>query len=209
MKIQVSFDTPDLEKTLSIAHLIEEHCDIFEVGTILILHHGIGAIKQFRKHFPNKPLLIDTKIVDRGKAITELLAPAHADWISVMAGTGKEVIHSTCTTAHSLNMRVMLDLLDSSSLGQSALEAKNLGADALLFHHAHDEDENSLSFIDSWESVRGNTSLPIFISAKISRSNINTICSLKPDGIIIGHSITEAENPAQEAAFFYEKVHQR
>lgn len=206
MKIQVSFDTPDLEKAISIAHQIEPYIDIFEIGTILMFHHGISSVQLFRSHFPNKVLLADTKIVDRGKLISSLFADAGADWISVMAGTGKEVIHSTCSNAHNQSMRIMLDLLDSPSLGQSALEAKNLGANALLFHQAHDEDEGSLSFLDKWDSVRGNTKLPIFISAKISRTNIATICSMKPDGIIIGQSITTTPNPAEEAAFFYEKV---
>lgn len=205
MKIQVSFDMPDLEKAVSIAQQIEPYVDIFEIGTVLMFHHGVGAIEYFRKQFPGKTLLADTKIVDRGALIATLFANTGADWITVMAGTGKEVIHSTCSAAHNRSMRVMLDLLDSSSLGQSALEAKNRGVDALLFHQAHDEDEGALSFLDTWESVRGNTTLPIFISAKITRENSATIYTLQPDGIIVGHSITEAENPAQEAAFFHDK----
>jgi len=207
MKIQVSFDTPDLEKALSIASMIEPYTDIFEIGSILLLRHGINAIEQFRKIFPDKVILADTKIIDRGKLIASLFAESGANWITVMSGTGEEVLHSTCSTAHSNGMLVMLDLLDSKSLGQSALEAKNLGADALLFHQAHDNgNESGLSFLDAWDSVRGNTTLPIFISAKISRDNIETIRSLQPDGIIIGHSIIEAKNPVEEASFFFNVV---
>lgn len=206
MKLQVSFDVPDLGKAIAIAKEVEPFADIFEVGTVLIFHHGISAVELFRKTFPNKLLVADTKIVDRGKIIAALFATLGTDMLTVMAGTGREVIHSTCVTAHSNNMRIMLDLLDSNSLGQSALEAKNLGANALLFHQAHDEDEGAPSFLDKWDMVRGNTDLPIFISAKISRTNIETITAIKPDGIIIGSSITQAENPADEAAFFYSVI---
>ena len=96
----------------------------------------------------------------------------------------------------------MLDLLDASTIGQSALEAKGLGVDGLLFHTPHDE-ETSLTFLDKWDIIRGNTPLPIFISGKISRDIIDKFIAIKPDGIIIGKSIIDAENPGEEAAFFH------
>lgn len=206
MKIQISFDTPDLEKAIVLAQEISPYADMFEIGTVLLLHHGVAAVELFRKNFPDKTLVADTKIVDRGKIVAELFAHAGINMITVMAGAGKEVIHATCTTAHNNSMRVMLDLLDSNSLGQSALEAKNLGADALLFHQAHDEDENAPSFFDKWDIVRGNTDLPIFISADIKRTTIDAFVAMKPEGIIIGSGITEADDPAQEAAFFHSVI---
>jgi len=203
MKVQVSFDKPDLEKALSIATHIAPYADIFEIGTLLIYHHGVKAIQSFRQAFPQKTIFADCKIADRGKEAVTLFAQAGADWVTVMAGTGKEVIHTSCTTADNLNVKVMLDLLDASSVAQSALEAKNLGVSALLFHQASDEQE-SLTFLDKWDMVKENTDLPIFISAKIRRETAQEILHVNPHGIIIGRSITDAENPAQEAQYFYE-----
>ena len=94
----------------------------------------------------------------------------------------------------------MLDLLDASSVGQSALEAKNLGVDALLFHSAYDEQDTTI--LDKWDMVKGNSELPVFVSAKIGRESVEEIVKLLPDGIIIGRAITGAENPAQEAQYF-------
>ena len=99
----------------------------------------------------------------------------------------------------------MLDLIASDSVGQSALEAKNIGADALLFHQPYSETE-SLVFLDKWDMIKGNSSLPIFVSAKINRDNVDKIVALRPDGIIVGLSITEAEDSAQEAQYFAELV---
>lgn len=155
------------------------------------------------KLFLKKTLLADTKIIDRGKEVVATMASAGADWVTVMAGTGKEVIHSAAAMAHQCNIKVMLDLVDASSLGQSALDAKNLGASALLFHQAYDE-KDSLILLDTWEMVRGNSPLPIFVSAKINRSTIFNILNIKPDGIIVGKSIIDSDNPSQEAQFFYE-----
>jgi 3-hexulose-6-phosphate synthase len=205
MKLQISFDLIDLEKAIAIASEVAQYADIIEVGTILIYHYGVLAIRRFKEVFPDKIILADTKIVDRGKEITELFVDAGADWITVMAGTSAYVIHATTTAAHSLNVKVMLDLIDSNSIGQSALEAKNLGADALLFHQPYSETE-SLLFLDKWDMIKGNSNLPIFVSAKINRNNIDQIAALRPDGIIVGLSITDAQDSAQEAQYFAELV---
>ncbi|BDC34377.1 3-hexulose-6-phosphate synthase [Candidatus Dependentiae bacterium Noda2021] len=205
MKLQIAFDMSNLEKALEIATQVADQADILEVGTLLLYSHGVKAVKLFKEQFPRKQILADTKIIDRGKEAISIFADAGADWVTVMAGTGKDIIHAACTAAHQAKVQVMLDLVDSAALGQSALEAKNLGVDALLFHQAFDEKE-SLMFHDKWEMVRGNTQLPVFISAKITRDTINYFMSLKSDGIIIGKSITDAPSPIEEALYFKELV---
>lgn len=205
MKLQISFDLIDLDKAIAIGSKVAQYADIIEVGTILIYHHGTQAVQRFKEAFPDKAILADTKIVDRGKEVAELFAQAGADWITVMAGTSHDVIHATTTAAHNANVKVMLDLIDADSVGQSALESKNLGADVLLFHQPYSE-TNSLVFLDQWDMIKGNSSLPIFVSAKINRENIDKIVALRPDGIIVGLSVTDAEDSAQEAQYFAELV---
>ena len=205
MKLQISFDATDLDKTVQIAKSVSDYADIFEVGIVLIHAHGTKAVEQFRAAFPQKTILVDTKIIDRGKQIIDELVPLGIDWITVMAGTRKNVIHAACMQAHEHGIKVMLDLLDSASLSQSALDAKNMGADAIVFHPPHDEQE-SLLFLDKWSMIKDNTTLPIFVSGKIKRETIENIVKINPDGIIVGKSITDAENPAQEAQFFYDLI---
>lgn len=203
MKLQISFDLTDLDKALSVASQVVNYADVFELGTLLIFKYGLKAIEAFDKAFPKQTILADTKIVDRSKDIVNLLATTEVNWITVMAGTRKDIIHAACAAAHNNNKKVMLDLLDARSQGESALEAKNLGADALLFHRPYTEAEAPL-FLDTWEMVKGNSNLPIFVSAKIKRDNINEVLAINPHGIIIGSAITQADNPQKEAKFFYE-----
>lgn len=203
MKLQVSFDILDLDKALAIAHEIDQHVDTFEIGLLLIYTYGIHAVEAFRKAFPEKNLLVDLKLIARGYDAIQPFAAAGADWVTVMAGASQNVIHATCNEADKRNVRVMIDLLDSSSLGQSALEAKNVGASALIFYQPYSEKE-SLTYLDNWDMIRGNTDLPIFIAGKIKRSNVENAIKVKPQGIIIGSSIMEAENPKEEAIFFRE-----
>lgn len=203
MKLQVSFDLTDLDKAIDIAAQVAPYVSILEVGSLLLYKYGIQAVERFRKAFPNKIILVDAKILDRAQEAVATLAKAGADWVTVMAGTSTPVLHAACTAAHELNCKVMLDLLDAASLGQSALEAKGYGADALLFHKPHDE-EASLIFLDKWDIVRGNTQLPIFVSGKITRAILPKILEIKPDGIIIGKSIIDAANPLEEIKFYHD-----
>ena len=200
MKLQISFDCIELEKALNVADSIFKYADIIEVGTSLILEYGVKSVEKFRKKLPNSIILADTKIIDRGNTISELMFDYGADWITVMGGASKHVIHNVSNTAKIHNKSVMLDLLDSQSPGQSAMEAKNLGVDAVLIHRHNNDDD--LTFLDRWEMVRGNTDLPIFISTDIDKESIKKVILLNPNGIVIGKAITASSDPDQEALFF-------
>lgn len=200
MKLHVSFEIPDLDKALSIAYQIAPCTDIMEVGTLMIYRYGSEAVKKFCTAFPDNIILADTKIVDRGKDAVNIFADTGAHWLTVMSGTSKEVIREVCSSAHNQGKKIMLDLIDASSLNQSALEAESLGADALMFRHAIEV--NQPEFLEQWDMVRGNTKLPIFISAHIRRKTTESLRKIKPDGIIVSSAIVNADDPAQEAQFF-------
>jgi len=208
MKLQISFDSLDIDENLSVAQQVVEYADVIEIGTLPLFKHGITIVEQFRQAFPKKVLFVDTKIVDRGRDVASIFSQAGADWISVMAGTSREVVHGVCSKAHDLGKKVCMDLIDAGAPGQEALEAKSLGVDALLFHQPYDEGA-SLSFLEQWEMVRGNSQLPIFVSAKISRETLDQILEIKPDGIVVGKAIMESSDPAAEAQFFYNKITQK
>ena len=201
MKLQISFDITDLEKAINIAQEIESYVDIFEIGTILIYKYGEEAIKKFKEKFEQKTILVDAKIADQSKDIVTLLAQAGADYITVLAGAKKNIIHTACLVAHEFGKKIMLDLSDASSIGQSALEAKSLGVDSILFNKYTSEDAQTV-FHERWDMVKGNTSLPIFITANISRENIAELLTIGANGIIVGKAITNATNPLEEVIYF-------
>jgi 3-keto-L-gulonate-6-phosphate decarboxylase len=201
MKLQIAFDTDDLDRALAVAEKIEPYADIFEIGTLLIYKHGATAVEKFRDAFPGKTLLADAKIIDRSKDAVTIFAHAGADWISVMAGASSTNIHTAAAIAHSFGKKIMLDLSDASSIGQSALEAKSLGADAVVFHKTSAE-EQSLIFLERWDMVKGNTTLPIFVSAHITRDTIAEVLNLAADGIVLGSSVFQAQDPEKEIAYF-------
>lgn len=201
MKLQISFDGTDLDKAVEVATQVAPHADLLEIGSVLLHAHGVHAVERFRQMFPDAKLVADAKIVDQPKDTVTLLAKAGADWITVMAGTSKDVIHAACTTAHALDKKVMIDLLDAGSPGQSALEAKSLGGDALLYHKSTEEDEE-LIFLDKWNMVKENTALPIFLCGKITPEVIPHVIQADPYGLILGSPITQTDDPIQALTNF-------
>lgn len=204
MKLQIAFDVTHLETALEIAHAVEPYADIFEVGTLLLYQYGIEAVEQFVQHFPHKSLLVDTKIVDHGKETVALFNQLPIDWLTIMAGTSKDTIHAV-NAQRANKVKVMLDILDSNSAGQSAMEAKQMGIDALLVHRSF-EGKDQPGFLEHWEMIIGNTDLPVFLVGRINKTNIHDIVMLKPDGIVIGSAIVKAEDPAAMAVFFADQV---
>src|SRR5271155_5184827 len=104
MKLIVSFDTTNLEKSLEIAQTIAHYADILKIDTPLIYKYGVGAIKKFQTHFPKHVLIADAKIINYTQETIPLFAHAGAHWITVMAGTNNNTIHHACMLAHNLNV---------------------------------------------------------------------------------------------------------
>lgn len=201
MKLQVSFDLQDIDKAILIAKEIEKHVDILEIGSTLIVKYGLEAIKKFKKNFPDKEIYADVKLVDRVQDTIKEYAAVGANTISILSGITNTIIQNAAQIAHENKCEIALDLVDSHSLGQSAMDSKSLDIDRIIFHGPHEEDMLA-TLLEEWENVKGNTETPIFIEDGIDKNSITKILSLKPDGIIIGAAITHSSNPAQEAEYF-------
>lgn len=207
MKLQIAFDVLDLDKCLDIAKNVEMYADSFEIRSSLLLKYGIHIIEEFRSAFPDKELFVETQIVSHAQDIVPMCIKAGADWVSVMAGTTQQIIHGVSTLANQKNKSVTLDLLDANSIGQAAMDATRLGVDAVLYHNIYDSQDEASFAMEEWDSLRGNTNLPIYITSNIDRSNIQFIISLQPDVISIGKTITLAANPVEEAEFYFNAIH--
>jgi len=201
MKLHFTYNMTDLSQALKIAEQTAQYADVIGVGSLLIFKEGVNAIKAFKTAFPDKEIFAETKIVDKADEAVSIMAQAGASYVSVLAGTFNASIKKAITTARNFNIKIALDLLDAQSLGQAAMDAKSLGADLLILHHAPQVDENN-DLASIWHDVRDNTSVDIFLTGKIDISNFLDIARLRPQGITIGSPITQAENPTQAAQLF-------
>lgn len=201
MKLQISYNCTDLNQALNIAQKTAEFADIIEVGSLLIYKEGITAIKEFKTNFPRKSIFANAKISEKAQDSVELFASAGATMISVLAGIPQATIKKTVEAARKFDIKVVIDVFDMQTAGQIALDSKILGIDTILLHQPPIPFDLS-DYTSHWHSIQANTSLPLFITGNIDRTNINQIKNLKPHCIAIGSGITKAENPANEAQYF-------
>lgn len=202
MKLQISYDFTDLQQALDVAKMTAPYADILEIGSLLLQAEGARALKAFKEQFRDKSVFVDLKLVDRFQQSVPFFCQLGAEYISVLAGAPNSAIKHAAALAHKSRAKVALDLIDAASAGQSAMDAATLDVDMILFHKIGESRENELEIDDEWNNIRGNTTLPIFIEAKIDRTTVHTYKKLKPQGLIIGGAITHSSNPAQEAEFF-------
>ena len=166
MKLQIAFDVLDLDKCLDIAQRVDMYADSFEIRSSLLMKHGITVIEQFKAHFPNKELFVETQIVSHVQDIVPMCIKAGADYISIMAGTTQQMIHSASIAAHQKKKCITLDLLDAHSIGQAAMDAKKLGVDALLYHNIYDHQDGAPFAMEEW-MIYAATVMCLFISPPI------------------------------------------
>lgn len=203
MKLYVLLDHLEYEKNLAVAQKVEKYADAFIIGNLPLLRYGIDIVDKLRKVFPYTIMYVETKIVDRPREIVSLASQNGADWVSVMGVARKEVIHAATSKAHDLGKKVVLELMDTQFSGQDALEAVSLGIDAILFTCTmQQKDPKDLS--ESWQMVKGNTTLPIFFSGFNDHSLVPLISEMRPAALILGKVLTEHSDPEQEIQFFKE-----
>lgn len=202
MKLFIAFTMTNVTQALQIAHQIEKVCDGFFLTHPLLLSAGITALQEFRKAFPEKHLVCETRLLRHEQEIVPLFAQEGADGLTVLAGSRNSFIHTSASTAHDKNKKIYLDLSDSGSVSQAALEAQSLGVDFLIFSDPYNEEDKHV-FVDRWEMVHGNTRLPIFIATQVTIDNIHDISKLRPAGLIIECTATSDEDFINQVTSFY------
>lgn len=205
MKLQISYNILDLNKALDVAQQTAEYADILGVGSLMLLQNGAQAITSFKEKFPTKEIFAEANIIEKGDLSVKVLAQAGAHYISILSGGSIATLKKSTEAGREYGAKIMINLLDSVSLEQSANDAKIIGAHGVIFHLTSMIKE-TIGLDAAWQSVRGNTSLPIFVTGNIVRESIHQIVALKPDVIMIGQGITNSDEPNQEASHFHSLV---
>lgn len=198
MKIQIKYNITDLDRALEIAQATAAYTDIMGIGSLLLYKNGIKAVEAFAQTFPNKELFVDSKITDQAEDAIRLFAQAGATYISVLAETHPSVIRTACAIAHECKTRIILDCMNHQAIGQSALDAKPLGAYGILLHQATNAEAQQYSDAEL-EELCANINLPIFIKGKITNDTLHTLKRINPYAVIISDSITRTTDPRSEA----------
>ena len=66
MKLQLALDLVNIPEGIELVKQVEEHIDIVEIRTPVVINEGLNAVKAMKEAFPNLKVLADLKIMDAG-----------------------------------------------------------------------------------------------------------------------------------------------
>jgi len=176
--LQVAMDTLGLDSALKVTRQVYDVVDIIEVGTILCLAEGLGAVKTIKTLYPDNLVLADVRVAEAGALISKMVFDAGANWISVLSSAALPTIETVAKEAFSKGGDVQIELQEGWTM-EKINQCKALGITQVIFHKSRDSeklgpgwDPALLSVIKSMSdqgfkvSVTGNLTLEILQCSK-------------------------------------------
>src|SRR5690625_74507 len=193
MKIQLALDRLTKDECFQILNETIDYIDLIEVGTGVIKEYGMAIIKKIKSAYPDKKLVADMKTCDAGASETTQAFEAGADITTVMAFSSDETIVDCLDVANSYNKEVMIDLLGVTNPNK-IVELKSLGVELLSLHVGKDMQKSGETTNFNFDIIQNKQAFKIAVAGGINVNSLPQIAPYKPDNIIVGNSITKAED---------------
>ncbi|HIU33675.1 MAG TPA: orotidine 5'-phosphate decarboxylase [Candidatus Pullichristensenella excrementigallinarum] len=200
MELQVAIDYTNLDKAFDLMEKIHEYVEIVEIGSLLGLCEGFSALGKMKAKYPRKKILSDCKIVDGGYDIAGLAYDAGADIVTTLGMTNNETCMGVVRAAHERGKEAMVDTIGVSNLAERVRELDAMGFDYILVHTAHDMLNCISAPIEALKVIRANVKrAKAGISGGITVNQMPEIMAAKPDWVVVGSALYNAEDPAAVA----------
>jgi 3-hexulose-6-phosphate synthase/6-phospho 3-hexuloisomerase len=201
MKLQLALDgNMDLVRALAVLKQTAEYIDIIEVGTPFILEHGMQTVKALKRAYPDKMVLADTKIADAGFYEAASAYKAGADIATVLAVSDDATLGGALEAARTHNAQLMADLLSVQDLPQRIAQIDGMGLDYICLHISKDLQRIGADASEAFKILRGLAKkTKVAIAGGINVASIEGYARIRPDIIIVGEGITNAEDPREAA----------
>src|SRR5699024_4461392 len=176
----------------------------------LIIEEGMRAVREFRKYFPEKEILADTKIVDAGAYEAELAFKAGADYCTVIAITDHLTIKECIKSAEHYRKKVFVDTINTQNITESVPQLEELGVDHISVHVGVDEQAVGKTPLSALKEVKQISKQSIVsVAGGINVDTIEQYIALKADVVIVGGGINHADDPVATAQILAKKIHKK
>ncbi|MEM8489014.1 MAG: orotidine 5'-phosphate decarboxylase / HUMPS family protein [Bacteroidota bacterium] len=137
--VQISLDLVDVDEALETAAMaIAAGVDMLEVGTPLIIAHGMDGVKAIRAAYPEVPIVADLKTMDGGWLEAELMAKAGATHLVVMGVAHEETVELVVKAGKDFGVKIMGDNMAMPDPVAGAQLLEDLGCDYIIHHIGFD-----------------------------------------------------------------------
>lgn len=198
--IQLALDSLDIDQTLNLAAQTAPYIDIFEIGTPCIKHNGISLLKEMRKRFPSKLILVDLKTMDAGEYEATPFYAAGADICTVLGVSGTATIAGVVKAANKHNAEVQVDLINVPDKLLCARESARIGAHIIGVHTGLDaQAAGQTPFADLQAVAKLNLPVRLSVAGGIKASTVQQVVRSGANIVVVGAAIYGAPSPAEAA----------
>ena len=207
MKLQLALDNITLDAAIELVGRVSDHVDIIEIGTPFLIEYGMEAVRAIRKHFPDKEILCDAKIMDGGTIEANSAFRAGSDYVTVLGVTDEATLRAVVQTSKIHQRSAVADLLCVESFEKSIPALEALGIDMVAVHVGVDQQlsgRTPLQDLIKIKSIAKKTR--VAVAGGIDSTTLADYIAQKPDVIIVGGAIINAADPAAEAQKIYNQI---
>lgn len=207
MRLQVAIDRVSLDEAIKLAEQFEGQTDILEMGTSLVKDYGNLAIEKLREVLPTTELLIDSKTIDEGAYEFNQAIKYGGDIVTVMGAASVATLNACYEVVQQQNKTMMIDLLEVSD--DKIARISHFPEAIYMLHHSIDRNDS----FNATESINEfNAKFPeihyLAIAGGIDLEQTKDLANQNQvEIIIVGSSITKAEEPLVAVKEFMEVIH--
>lgn len=209
MKLQLALDLVDIPGAIELIKEVEEHVDVVEIGTPIVINEGLRAVKEVKAAFPDLTILADLKIMDAAGYEVSQAAAAGADIITILGAAEDESIKGAVEEAKKQGKQILVDMIAVKDIEARAKELDELGADYICVHTGYDLQavgQNSFEDLNTIKRVVKNAKTAI--AGGIKLESLAEVVKYQPDLVIVGGGITSKDDKKSAASEMKELIKQ-
>ncbi len=187
MKLQLALDLVNIQGAIELVKEVEEHIDVVEIGTPVVINEGLKAVKEVKAAFPNLTVFADLKIMDAAGYEVSQASAAGADIITILGTAEDESIKGAVEEAKKQGKQILADMIAVKDIAARAKELDELGVDYICVHTGYDLQavgKNSFEDLSTIKSVVKNAQTAI--AGGIKLETLPEVIKQHPDLVIVG-----------------------
>ncbi|MCM3600431.1 3-hexulose-6-phosphate synthase [Robertmurraya korlensis] len=207
MKLQLALDLVDIPGAIELVKEVEEHVDVVEIGTPVVINEGLRAVKEVKAAFPNLTVLADLKIMDAAGYEVSQASAAGADIVTILGVAEDESIKGAVEEAKKQGKQILVDMISVKDIAARAKQLDEFGVDYICVHTGYDLQavgKNSFEDLATIKSVVKNAKTAV--AGGIKLETLPEVIDQKPDLVIVGGGITGKEDKKSVAAKMQELI---